>query len=269
MRPAAAVTALDEIRERIETADRIVVALDFDGTLAPICENPGDAAVPEESLGVLRSLSEVPGVTLAIVSGRSLADLKSRIELPAFYVGNHGLEIEGPRLSYVHEGGGEFRGAVDLACWDLRAAFQAVPGVLVEPKGMTATLHYRQAPTSLSGWIEATARMVISPYRPVLTLEPALKAWEVRPRVDWNKGTALEFLLQHAAAADPLLVFAGDDVGDEVMFDCRPNAISIKVGGQVGTQARYRVENPAELIELLRCLTAAAGIPRVLCGHSG
>jgi hypothetical protein len=54
-----------------------------------------------------------------------------------------------------------------------------------------------------------------------------------------------------------------------VMFDCRPNAISIKVGGQVGTQARYRVENPAELIELLRCLTAAAGIPRVLCGHSG
>jgi trehalose 6-phosphate phosphatase len=269
MRPAPVATAIDEIRERIETAERIVVALDFDGTLAPICERPGDAAVPAESLALLRSLNDVPGVTLAIVSGRSLADLKSRIELQAFYVGNHGLEIEGPGLSYVHEDGGHFREAVDLACWDLRAAFCAVPGVLVESKGMTATLHYRQAPANLSGWIKATARMVLSPYRPALTLEPALKAWEVRPRVAWNKGTALEFLLRHTGDADPLLICAGDDIGDEAMFDCRPNAISIHVGGRLRTRARYRVDDPAELVEALRRLCAGAGKPRVLCGQPG
>jgi trehalose 6-phosphate phosphatase len=269
MKPAPFATAVDDIRERIGTADRIVVALDFDGTLAPICERPDDAAMPPESLDVLRALTEVSGLTLAIVSGRSVADLKSRIELQAYYVGNHGLEIEGPGLSYVHEASGQFREAVDQACWDLKAAFHAVPGVLVESKGMTGTLHYRQAPKSLSRWIKETVRMVVSPYRPVLKVEAALKAWEIRPSLEWDKGDAVDFLLGHLGTTEPLLVCAGDDIGDEGMFGCRPNAISIKVGGKVQTRARYCVADPAELVAVLRCVSSGAGKARVLCGHSG
>jgi trehalose 6-phosphate phosphatase len=269
MRRAPLATALDELRERIETAERIVVALDFDGTLAPICDNPGDAVVPAESLAVLRTLTEAPGLTLAILSGRSLADLKSRIQLRAFYAGNHGLEVEGPGLSYLHEAGGQLREAIDQSCWDLKAAFHAVPGVVVEPKGLTATLHHRQAPESLSLWIEETTRIVLSPYRSMLTVEPALKAWEIRPRVDWDKGAALELLLKHLGTIEPLLVCAGDDIGDEGMFDCLPNAVSIQVGGRLPTRARYAVDKPAELVAVLRCLCGGAGKTRVLCSQSG
>ena len=250
---------MQQMRSRVETAERVLIALDFDGTLAPICDNPGDAAVPQNTLAALRTLVELPGVTVGILSGRSLADLKARIDIDAVYAGNHGLEIEGAGFSYVHEAASHRRKAVEQACWDLEAGLCGLRGVLVERKGLGATLHYRQAPAPLSSWIAATARLVLRPYREVLAMKPALKAWEIRPRVDWGKGAALKLLLAHLNLTDPLLVCAGDDVGDEEMFDCCPGAFSIRVGKGLPTRARYRAQDPGELLQLLEWLCSSLG----------
>ena len=106
----------------------MLVALDYDGTLAPIAGTPEAARLPPQTADVLSELAASDRFSVAVVSGRSLADLKGRLGLDVIYVGNHGLEIEGPGISFVHPEAEALRGAIDQACWDLEAAFEGVPG---------------------------------------------------------------------------------------------------------------------------------------------
>ena len=94
---------MDRVRARLNLSDRVLVALDYDGTIAPIAETPEAARLPSETARVLREIAALDRFSLAVVSGRSLADLKRRLALDAIYVGNHGLEIEGGGFSFVHE----------------------------------------------------------------------------------------------------------------------------------------------------------------------
>ena len=251
--------SLPEILERIRNTDRILLALDFDGTLAAIADRPEHAAMPEETAAILRELSDSERLSLVILSGRSIADLKAKVDLDCIRVGNHGLEIEGAGISFVHEGARALLPAVDFACWDLEAAMEGVRGVFVERKGLTATVHYRQAPADLGMWIETTVRLTMHPYDSLLGLKPARKAWEIRPRVDWDKGSALKYVLNRIGATHPLLICAGDDTTDEDVFAAFEDAISIQVGGQSRTAARFRVNGPAQLAAFLRELRPAIG----------
>jgi trehalose 6-phosphate phosphatase len=248
---------LSAILPRVRGSGRLLLALDFDGTLAPIAETPEQAVIPRGTVEALRNLAGMEHVSVAILSGRSIADLKRRIDLDCIYVGNHGLEIEGGGLSFRHAAAGAMRGAVDAACWDLEAVLAGIRGTFVERKGFTAAVHYRQAPVDLEGWIETTVRLTMGPYRRWLDIRPARKAWEVRPRVDWDKGSALKLVLRHIGAVEPLLICAGDDAADEDMFAVSPDAISIHVGGRFPTAARYHLDEPAQLAELLGALAPA------------
>jgi len=246
---------LAALRARIAGADHILTALDYDGTLAPIAETPEEAAVPPETAAVVRELASGSHATVAIVSGRSVADLRLRMAEPNLILaGNHGLEIEGPGISFVHPGAWELRDQVDFACWDLEAALESLPGVRMERKGLTATVHYRQMPKDLAGWIDATVLAVTRPYRSRLIVKRALKAWEIRPRVQWNKGSAIRFLLRWMRAPRPLLICAGDDAADEDMYGVMGDAISIRIGTCVSTLARYSAGGPEELGRFLAVL---------------
>ena len=93
---------LREIRGRILDAPRLTLFLDFDGTLAPIVDDPADAHLDERTREVLEALSQRDGILVAIVSGRSVSDLWMRLGLErAIYAGNHGLEIRGPGLRFT------------------------------------------------------------------------------------------------------------------------------------------------------------------------
>ncbi len=252
---------------RLLEADQILIGLDFDGTLAPIAPRPDDAVMLPEASALLSSLASSERISVAILSGRSIADLRSKVNLDVIYCGNHGLEIEGPGLSFLHEGALAARTAVDQACWDLEAAFAGVRGVLVERKGLGATIHHRLAPSYLDRWIESTIRLVLRPYSSCLTLRTALEAWEIRPRVQWNKGSALKFLLDRLPASQPVLVCAGDDATDEDMFAFGGEAISIHIGESKSTEARYCVSGPRGLLHFLEFLSStlvATGASMVL-----
>ena len=261
--------SLPEILERIRNADRVLLALDFDGTLAPIADRPEQAAMPDETTAILHELSGSERVSIAILSGRSIADLKAKVGLDCIRVGNHGLEIEGRGISFVHEGARALVSAIDFACWDLEAAMVGVRGVFVERKGLTATVHYRQAPADLDNWIETTVRLTMLPYVSRLGLRPARKAWEIRPRVEWDKGSALKYVLNRIGATDPLLICAGDDTTDEDVFAAFADAISIQVGGKSRTEARYHVNGPAQLAAFLRELRPAFGCQTAASPPSG
>ena len=243
---------LELVREQLEQSDHILFALDFDGTLAAITNEPDDAALCPDLYALLADFCCSDRLSIAVISGRALPDLKRRIKLPITFVGNHGLELEGSGVTFVHSKADSLRRIVDHACWDLEAALHSVRGAVIERKGLSAAVHYRQAPASICDWIEATVRMTVVPHAKDLEIRPAKKAWEIRPRVDWNKGDAIKLLLRNTSADRPSVVCAGDDWTDEDMFGAAPDAISIRVGEDAQTSARYFIGSPGEVATFLR-----------------
>jgi trehalose 6-phosphate phosphatase len=247
----------DSIVARLSEAGHVLLALDFDGTLALLAPRPEDAVLPAATADVLRRLAAMQGVELAIVSGRQLEDVRARTGLDAIYAGNHGLEIEGHGIRFRHAQADSLRGAIDQACGALEERFQSVPGVRVEPKGLTATLHYRQAPRELETWIQATVRHAMRPYQACLGVRRGRKAWEIRPRVEWNKGSALRYLAGQPGVAGAAVLSAGDDLTDEDMFTAVPEAVSIRVGRVAHTAARFQAAGPPEFAAFLGRLESA------------
>ena len=85
------------ISKRIQEAQNLFLFLDYDGTLTPIVSTPDLALCPSEVKATLVKLRDLPKVSLAIISGRSLEDIREKVGIPGIiYVGNHGLEIENP-----------------------------------------------------------------------------------------------------------------------------------------------------------------------------
>jgi trehalose 6-phosphate phosphatase len=241
--------------DKVRRAQRVFVALDFDGTLAPIVAVPERAAIPAHTMAILRRLHSARGTSIAILSGRSASDVEARVGLDCIYAGNHGMEIRGGGMNFVLPAA--HAAALERACADLRAALAAVDGVRVERKELTATVHYRMANPDLTEWIAGTVELALRPYAPALLLRQARKAWEIRPQVAWNKGTALEFIVRQTSGTLPLVICAGDDAADEDMFGAFPEAISIQVGSAVRTSARYRVSAPGELSAFLSLVADA------------
>ena len=102
------------IETRVAGASSLVFYLDFDGTLAPIVAEPELACMAPETRATLEELSKQEGILVCVVSGRSLADIKSRVGLPGLvYSGNHGLEIESESLRFVHPEAGRGRTAIE------------------------------------------------------------------------------------------------------------------------------------------------------------
>src|SRR5687767_13130078 len=133
--------------EQWGVSGRLVLLLDFDGTLAPIVDDPAQAAIPPETRTELERLMGMAGVTVAVVSGRGLGDVRGRAAIPGIaYAGNHGMEIDGPGLHRTHPEALDARPALDLARVGLEGALDGVPGAWVEDKLLTLSIHFRLTP---------------------------------------------------------------------------------------------------------------------------
>ncbi|HEX2253840.1 MAG TPA: trehalose-phosphatase [Thermoanaerobaculia bacterium] len=236
---------------------RLVVFLDFDGTLSPIVENPEDAAIlPASRAAVERLARRVPVV---VVSGRGREDVAARVGLPGLvYAGSHGFDIAGPGVR--HEVGPELPPLIARATERLEDELAAVPGAQVEPKRYTVAVHYRRVAPGDEAAVEAAVDSVVAAH-PELRRAGGKKVWEVRPRLDWDKGKALLYLLDALDLAGPgvLPLYVGDDVTDEDAF----RALAERPGGGVGirvadepaqTAATWRLDSTGEVPELLERL---------------
>jgi trehalose 6-phosphate phosphatase len=197
----------------------LVLLLDFDGTLAPIVDHADDAAMPPATRAALERLRAMPGVAVAIVSGRGLADVRARAALDGVpYAGNHGMEIEGAGPLRIHPEARAARPSLEaVAAW-LAPRLPAVPGAFLEDKGLTLSVHYRLAEPGAGPRIRALAEEATAG-RTDVALTEGKKVLEVRPRVDWHKGRAVAFLLAHLRPprGAPVL-YLGDDRTDEDAF---------------------------------------------------
>jgi trehalose 6-phosphate phosphatase len=216
---------------------RSVIACDFDGTLSAIVDEPADADLIDGARAVLSSLAD-RYEDVIVISGRPVSFLRTRVPNDVSLVGLYGLEGVRHGARWEHPNGGAWREVIaDLAAL---AAASGPPGVRVEPKDLSLTLHYRGAP-ELEGQVLAFATTLAE--RAGLGVRPARMSVELHPPIRADKGTSLERFAARAQVA----LFAGDDLGDLPAFDALDRLATR--GVQVMRVAVDSAEAPEELIE--------------------
>jgi trehalose 6-phosphate phosphatase len=228
----------------LETA---ALFLDFDGTLVEIAPRPDAVVVPPGLPGLLTRLAARLGGALAIVSGRTLAELEVLLPTPLPMAGDHGATLRrAPGAAPEHLPLPRPQPAWRRAA---EAFATAHPGALVEPKSHGFVLHYRQAPTA-----EAPGRALLEALigrDGAFELLPARMAFEVKPRAV-SKAGAVTGLLAHPPFAGRIPVYVGDDVTDEA------GMAAARAAGGTGLRLQDAFGTPAALRDWLARLAAAA-----------
>ncbi len=258
--PAPLPSALDHLEAIRQTSahKQLVIFLDYDGTLTPIVPRPEDANLAETMRAVLGDLARTQ--TVAIVTGRDLQDVQRRVALDTiYYAGSHGFEIAGPNgLHDIYAPVHDFLSALDAAETALCERLHGIPGAQVERKHFAIAIHYRRVSASATSSIH-TAVEAVQQAHPSLRQTGGKKVFELRPTLDWHKGTALFWLLDAMGLARDavLLVYIGDDVTDEDAFAALPReGIGILVAEQPRqTAARYQLASTEQVGTFLMALT--------------
>ena len=236
----------------------LLVALDLDGTLAPLRDDPMTSRVATGGEEVLARLAAAPGVGLALVSGRAMAQLPVIVDLPigTLLVGSHGAERARVTAAGLDRAVAPLSDeqADALASLGGRAAAIARgrDGVWVETKPAAVVVHTRLAPADVAAAAtgEALALAELAGLRPLLGKDVV-----ELPVLDADKGSAVAALRGELGAR--VVVYAGDDVTDEHAFAVlRDGDIGIKVGPGSST-APYRVAAPDDLVAALAALADA------------
>ena len=239
--------------------------MDYDGTLAPIVDRPESASLPQKTKDALVDLitRKPPGPTfvVGIISARSLEDVSTRIGIDGLiYAGNHGLEIRGPDLDFVHPQALKAKKSVDQAYRSLKEDLAVHPRAFAEHKGLSLTVHYRLVEDEGVEGVKQTVEKTILPFLESgqLVISPGKMALEIRPNISWDKGSAISAILQTLPATTPpegdLLMYFGDDQPDEAGFATVQEAggIGVLVGPpEQPTCAHFRLDSPQEVGHIL------------------
>ena len=231
--------------------------LDYDGTLVPIARRPQDARLSTVIRGQLRNLARRTSV--AIISGRSLSDVRSRVGLTGVaYAGNHGLEIAGRGFRYQIGGLVRWRRFLKRIRSGLKQDLAAIPGILIEDKGCTMSVHYRLVKP---GSRRRAERLFINRMAPIrhqglVRLSFGKAVWEIRPPLKWDKGSAVLWLLKQKSFHKRWPLYIGDDFTDQDAFRIiRGKGIGIAVGSPRDKGAAHEtVKNPQEVHRLMSLL---------------
>lgn len=221
----------------------VLVAFDYDGTLAPIAPTPAAARMRPGTRHLLARVAlAYPSV---VISGRPLADLTRRLHgIPVWHVmGDHGYDTEGSTgavAEHVHEWADQ-----------LRSRLPARKGLVIEPKRHSVTVHYRHVRDKRR--VLKALGEAVSHLRNARAIYGA-EAINLLPRDGAHKGLALEQARQ--AFGCDRAIYAGDDDTDEDAFSSAgpDRLLSIRIGPARASTAQYRLRTQAEIDQLLQAL---------------
>jgi trehalose 6-phosphate phosphatase len=231
-------TTLERLADRLSHSP-LLLALDIDGTLAPIAPTPEQAAVPPATRRTLERLTRLPNVHVAFVTGRAARDGERLVGVAnSWTIGNHGVELIDPAgVLRVNAAAEAYAPEVARAVQLLRDRLRGIPGVLIEDKTWTVSVHFRLAAPDVGPDVE---RQVAAIARELGLRElAAKKIFELRLPVAIHKGTALLELgarlgVFSGGELRGSLLYVGDDRTDEDAFRVLPpapaNAVTVHVG---------------------------------------
>ncbi|THF97598.1 hypothetical protein TEA_007600 [Camellia sinensis var. sinensis] len=244
---------------------QIVMFLDYDGTLSPIVEDPDRAFMTKE---MRKAVSDVARKVLPY--SHSYREVYNFVKLSQlYYAGSHGMDIKGPAKdsnnrevnanANLNDNQGlsfqparEFLPMIDKVYKVLLEKIKSTPGAKVENNKFCLSVHYRCVDEKSWNALAEQVKSVLNDY-PKLKLTQGRKVLEIRPTIKWDKGKALEFLLEslgYANSDDVFPVYIGDDRTDEDAFKVlrdRGQGFGILVSkGPKETNASYSLQEPSE-----------------------
>ena len=240
---------------------RVALFLDFDGTLVPIQKDPASCYLSPDTKKLLASILSSGKSVVTILSGRSLSDLKKRLSLRgAFYAGNHGLEISGPDIRFIHQGARLLKPALNNILRKLQKEINGCEGLLLENKSYSFALHYRNAAKETVPFIRKLFYSVITKepaYAQSFTIMRGKKVLELLPKVSWNKGAAALHIMQKLGGKY-MPICVGDDATDETLFKAfYETGITIRIGYSQRTSAEHYLKGQREVSLLLQQINDA------------
>ncbi|MCI0378380.1 MAG: trehalose-phosphatase [Gemmataceae bacterium] len=246
---------ISDVADRVARAPAVLLGCHFDGTLVPYTAHPDLVSLSRPLSRVLASLAERPHVCAVVISGRDRADLQKRVDIPdLIYAGNHGLEISGPGVLLIEPESVVWQKALPKLHAELANRLQAVPGALVEDKGLTIGVHARQLEPDQAAQVRRIVEEVLAETWLPFVLADGANSLEVLPRLQWNKAAAMDWIHKSQSSPDALVIYLGNDRSDEEVFRHFPDGITIRVGEDGPTAAHYRLDDPGEVLEFLICL---------------
>ena len=252
------VNNLDLLKRKISKAERTLLFLDYDGTLAPFKADPLSAFALPETEKILKKLEKSTNYYISLVSGRKLKELKKMINLShSNYAGSHGLEIDmffTKEVIYPHQ-----NQKIDVLSkkkyQTIKERFLKSESVELEDKGFGLALHFNseekqsEEEKKLKALFENTAYQVLS----------GRKILEIRP-AGWDKGKAVNYISQqikvHLDLNNVLRIYIGDDRTDEDAFKALKDGVTVYVQNEddLNTEAEFYLEDPADTAKLLKKL---------------
>ncbi|KAE9601271.1 putative trehalose-phosphatase [Lupinus albus] len=258
-------SALDMFEQIVDASQgkQIVMFLDYDGTLSPIVNDPDRAFMSHSMRKTVRKLAKC--FPTAIVTGRSIDKVYNFVRLTElYYAGSHGMDIKGPSKSFkfnkdkkseevlFQPANSEFIPMIAEVYQKLVEKTKSIAGAMVENNKFCASVHFRCVDEKKWSELAQKVRSVLKEY-PRLHLTQGRKVLEIRPTIKWDKGMALQFLLESfgfANSTDVFPIYIGDDKTDEDAFKKlidRGQGIGILVSKfPKDTSASYSLKEPNE-----------------------
>jgi trehalose 6-phosphate phosphatase len=196
------------------------VFLDYDGTLTPIVDRPEDALISDRMRQAVRRAAE--RFPVAVVSGRDRKVVQQLMGVDDLIVaGSHGFDIWSPSGGAIErQEGTEFKELLEEVRRRLESELGGIQGALVEPKSNSVAAHYRLVSEAERPRVERVVRQILDEHPDELKVTPGKMVYEIQPKIDWDKGKAVLYLLQALGLErdDVVPVYLGDDTTDEDAF---------------------------------------------------
>ncbi|HEX5143658.1 MAG TPA: trehalose-phosphatase [Mycobacterium sp.] len=257
----------EQFAQRLDSR-RPAVFLDYDGTLTPIVDRPQDAVISDSMRDAVRRLAE--RTTVCVVSGRDRPVIDQWMGIDGLVVaGSHGFDIGGHRDGTVrHDAVTGIEDLLSTVTDRLNAEVGSIAGAVIEPKRFSVAVHYRLVTPTQRPSVTAVVDTLLDEYPDQLKVTPGKMVYEIQPKVDWDKGKAVQYLRRALGVEGKEFValYLGDDITDEDAFTAlkeSDNAPGIGVivadlrdpeQADRATAADFVLESTAEVQQFLNAL---------------